>query len=191
MVNLNPRNVIFADWVVFLVVWGLAALRTNPTVRRQTFAQRLGQGLPMVFCALLLLEKQLAIGPLGWRFAPNTAAVGWTGATITTAGVVIAIAARFFLGRNWSGWVTVKKGHQLIRGGPYAVVRHPIYSGILLGFLGFAIAVGQVRGLVAVVCATLSFRVKSLQEERFMEEEFGDDYREYRKHVKALIPFVW
>ena len=135
--------------------------------------------------------KNRGRGLLAWRFAPDTALVGWTGAIITAVGVAIAIAARFFLGKNWSGWVTVKKGHQLIRSGPYAVVRHPIYSGILFGVLGTAIVVGEVRGLIALAFAALGLRLKSLQEERFMEEEFGGEYRDYKRRVKAMIPLVW
>ena len=110
---------------------------------------------------------------------------------ITALGVAFALAARFFLGKNWSGWVTVKKGHQLIRSGPYAVVRHPIYSGVLLGILGTAIVVGEVRGLVAMAFAALGLGLKSFQEERFMEEEFGSEYRDYTRRVKAMIPLLW
>lgn len=71
------------------------------------------------------------------------------------------------------------------------MVRHPIYSGILFGVLGTAIVVGEVRGLIALAFAALGLRLKSLQEERFMEEEFGGEYRDYKRRVKAMIPLVW
>jgi protein-S-isoprenylcysteine O-methyltransferase Ste14 len=87
--------------------------------------------------------------------------------------------------------VTVKAGHTLIRGGPYAVVRHPIYSGLSLAVLGTALAVGELRGLLAVGLVAFGFWHKSLLEERFMREEFGAEYERYCRDVKALIPFVW
>jgi len=164
--NFDPRSVIDCVWIILLIVWCLAALRASPAARHQPIAARLANGLPLAVCGVLLFRS-------------------------TALGVAFAIAARFFLGKNWSGWVTVKKGHQLIRSGPYGVVRHPIYSGILLGIVGTAIVVGEVRGLVAVAFAVLGLRLKSLQEERFMEEEFGSEYRDYKRRVKAMIPFVW
>jgi len=190
-VNLAPRHLVDSVWIILMVVWCLAALRASPVARRQSIASRAAHALPLVVCGVMLFRSTAALGPLVWRFAPDTGLVGWTGAIVTAIGVAIAIAARFFLGRNWSGWVTVKKGHQLIRSGPYALVRHPIYSGILLAVLGTAIVVGEVRGLIAVAFAALGLRLKSLQEERFMEEEFGGEYRDYKRRVKAMIPLVW
>jgi protein-S-isoprenylcysteine O-methyltransferase Ste14 len=188
---LNPDSAVDCIWIIFFIVWCLGALRTSPVARRQSLVARLGHVIPLAVCGILLIRNWAAVGPLAWRFVPHTALVGWTGAMITAAGIGIALAARAFLGRNWSGWVTVKKGHKLIRTGPYALVRHPIYSGVLLGILGTAIVVGEVRGLVATAVAVLGLRLKSLQEERFMEEEFGQEYGEYKKHIKAIIPHVW
>ena len=189
--NFDPRSVIDCIWIILLIVWCLAALRASPAARRQPIAARLAHILPLAVCCVLLFRSTGAAGPLGRHFAPDTAFVAWTGAMITALGVAFAIAARFFLGKNWSGWVTVKKGHQLIRSGPYAVVRHPIYSGVLLGILGTAIVVGEVRGLVAMAFAALGLGLKSFQVERFMEEEFGSEYRDYKRRVKAMIPLLW
>ena len=188
---LDPRWAIDAIWIVFAVVWAVTALHVSPAARRQSRLSRLQYTLFLLVCAVLLFRRILAIGPLAWRFLPDTLSVAWTGVALVAVGAAIAIVARFFLGRNWSGTVTVKKGHELIRGGPYAVVRHPIYSGILLGLLGTAIDIGEVRGLIAVAFAALGLRLKSLTEEQFMEQEFGSEYREYKQRVKALIPLVW
>jgi protein-S-isoprenylcysteine O-methyltransferase Ste14 len=94
------------------------------------------------------------------------------------------------LGRNWSATVTVKQDHELIRTGPYAIVRHPIYTGVLFGFIGTALAVGQWRGVLAVVIVFVSFWRKLRIEERWMSETFGEQYRLYRAHTRALIPFL-
>ncbi len=91
---------------------------------------------------------------------------------------------------NWSGVVTVKADHELITTGPYTIVRHPIYTGLLLGFVGSAIARGEWRGVVAVVLVLASLWRKLLLEERWMREQFGEAYETYRRRVRALIPFV-
>ena len=96
--------------------------------------------------------------------------------------------ARRWLGRNWSGTVTVKHDHELVTGGPYGIVRHPIYTGLLGGFIGSAIALGEWRGLVAVVLVLIAFMRKIRLEERWMQERFGDAYRRYRQRVPALVP---
>ena len=87
--------------------------------------------------------------------------------------------------------MTVKRGHELIRSGPYSVVRHPIYSGFLLAILGTAIYQGEVKGLLALVLASVTWKIKSLHEEAFMVTEFGDQYAQYKRDVKSLVPWVW
>lgn len=106
-------------------------------------------------------------------------------------GVAFAIWARVFLGGNWSSAVTIKADHELVRNGPYALVRHPIYSGTLLALLGTSIVFHAMRGLLAFGVAFLALRIKSRREEVFMMQEFGAEYVGYMKTVKALIPFVW
>ena len=187
--HLNPLRIVNAFWIVLMTVWALGALRASPAVRRQPVRSRTAYVLLLVAASLVMWRRPF--GLLGERFVPHTELVGWIGAGVALLGIAVAIAARVFLGRHWSGSVTVKKDHELIRRGPYAVVRHPIYSGILLGLVGTAIAVGEVRELIGVALFAIGFRVKSLTEEQFMEEEFGGEYREYKRRVKALIPLVW
>jgi protein-S-isoprenylcysteine O-methyltransferase Ste14 len=101
--------------------------------------------------------------------------------------------ARVRLGSNWSAMVTVKQDHELILRGPYAVVRHPIYSGFLLALAGTAIAVGEIRAFIGLGVAFIGFFLKSAAEERFMREEFSefsDEYARYSQRVKRLIPFI-
>jgi protein-S-isoprenylcysteine O-methyltransferase len=95
------------------------------------------------------------------------------------------------LGSNWSARPTIKQDHTLVRSGPYRLVRHPIYTGILLALLGTAIYMGEIRALIGTVAALIAFKVKSLLEETFMTEQFGAEYTKYKQQVKALIPFVW
>ena len=119
-------------------------------------------------------------------------AAPYVATALTLAGFGLAIWARLHLGGNWSATVTVKRNHILVRTGPYAVVRHPIYSGISLSALGLALLnSGDVRSIFAICLVFLGWRRKFQLEEQFMQEEFGDEYLEYKRHVKALIPFVW
>ncbi len=115
----------------------------------------------------------------------------YTGFAITVAGLAFAVWARFYIGRNWDGLVALKEDHQLVRGGPYAIVRHPIYSGFMLATLGTAIADGEVAGLVSTAMIVIAWGYKARVEEAFMIEQFGAEYLQYRRDVKGLIPLVW
>lgn len=176
-------------WEGLGIFWLLAASRAKPTARRQDPATRLFQ-IAILMLAFVLLTGWGRIGILATRLVPDTRAIAIAGAILTAAGAALAVWARIQLGSNWSGWVTVKRDHELIRSGPYRVVRHPIYSGLLLAVAGTALATGEVRGLAALALAIAGFRWKAAIEERFMTGEFGDQYRQYRHAVKALIPFV-
>ena len=106
------------------------------------------------------------------------------------AGLLFTIWARLYLGRNWSGVVTLKKDHELVRGGPYRFVRHPIYSGLLLAIAGSAVVRGEWRGVLALIIAFVALWRKLRLEERWLGEAFGEQYAAYRAEVAALIPFV-
>ena len=99
--------------------------------------------------------------------------------------------ARLHLGGNWSGTVTIKRGHTLVRTGPYAVVRNPIYTGLLVAALGTAIALGHLRDLAATGTLLALYLYKIRVEERFMTEQFSEQYLQYKRETKTLIPFVW
>jgi protein-S-isoprenylcysteine O-methyltransferase Ste14 len=177
-------------WVSFLVVWLVAAFSASRALKRQNWWSR---ALTLAVAALpyyLLFTNKLRYGPLAWRFVPSERWAPVAGVVLTYAGIGLAIWARIVLGKNWSATVTIKEGHQLIRTGPYSAVRHPIYSGLLLAVLGTALVVGEVRGLMAVAIAFLAWLVKSRTEEAFLMEQFGSQYQEYRRHTRALVPFL-
>jgi protein-S-isoprenylcysteine O-methyltransferase Ste14 len=99
---------------------------------------------------------------------------------------LFAVWERRHLGRNWSNAVTIKQGHELITTGPYTLVRHPIYTGILTGFLGTAIALSQVRGVIGLVLIFLVLWAKLRREEEWMRSQFGESYA-----PRALGSFSW
>ena len=117
-------------------------------------------------------------------------ALGTIGVALTAMGIAFAVWARAYVGRNWSSAVTIKVGHRLVRTGPYAWVRHPIYTGILLGMLGTALVRRQPRGFIAFLLLWLAFLVKSRMEERFMRQAFGSEYEDYSHTTGALVPRI-
>jgi protein-S-isoprenylcysteine O-methyltransferase Ste14 len=103
--------------------------------------------------------------------------------------MLFSVWARVHLGGNWSGIVTIKHDHELIASGPYAIVRHPIYTGLLVAFIGSAMARGEWRGVLAVLIAWVALWRKLRLEERWMGERFGQQYEAYCRRVPALLPF--
>jgi protein-S-isoprenylcysteine O-methyltransferase Ste14 len=112
------------------------------------------------------------------------------GVALVIIGLAFAVWARAHLGSNWSGTVTIKQDHELIRSGPYAYVRHPIYTGLLAALLGTTVASGTVHAAVGLAIITVALIRKSRVEERFMREIFPDAYPRYSAEVPALIPFT-
>ena len=176
-----------ALWLAFAIVWTLAAFATKRTVRRQTSTSRIVQSSLVVFGFLLLLRPWI-LPALDIRVIPDSPPINFCGIVLTAAGIALAIWARLVIGTNWSGSVTVKRNHQLIRTGPYRFVRHPIYSGILLAMLGTAVGYGMLPGLIGFALTFIALLAKWQIEEKFMIEEFGDQYHQYRREVKAVIP---
>jgi protein-S-isoprenylcysteine O-methyltransferase Ste14 len=188
ILGIDSASVIKDLWMLFGLYWLVSALRLKKTKKRESWLERLLYLLPLVFAISLLSRPQSRYGWLGARFVPDTPAVRWIGVLLTAAGVAIACWARFHLGANWSGVVTLKEDHELIRTGPYRTMRHPIYTGILLAILGTAVAGGEVRGLLAVAIAWLSFYLKARREESFLIEEFGPRFREHQRHTGMFLP---
>lgn len=179
-------------WIVFLVYWQIRAIGAKATQRLEPIASRIVRSIVFLVVIALLMLRNI---PLPWLYLhilpPGTAlAAFWTGAAVTTAGLAFAVWARGYLGSNWSRSVTIKQDHQLIVSGPYAFVRHPIYTGILAGFLGSAIALAQVRGVIGLVLIGLVLWAKLRMEEKWMREQFGPAYDTYSHRVAALVPFI-
>jgi protein-S-isoprenylcysteine O-methyltransferase Ste14 len=177
-------------WLSWLAYWIVAARDVKAARRRQSFATRLVTVVLTVPAAALLAFPNQPLHWLEERFLPDTMVAYWFGILMVIAGLAFAVWARVYLGRNWSGTVTVKQDHELIRTGPYRFVRHPIYTGLLFAILGTAVAFGEWRGLLAFGLLTGALLLKLRMEERFMSESFPDEYPRYRAEVPALIPFI-
>jgi protein-S-isoprenylcysteine O-methyltransferase Ste14 len=178
-------------WLALGIFWLAGALTAKRTKRTQSPGSRLLQITPEIAAFFLLFGRVPWPRWLRGRFVPgDTLAAAWVGLGLTAAGIAFAIWARLWIGRNWSGRVTIKEQHELIQNGPYAIVRHPIYSGFLLGILGTAIVHGELRALLALPLAALGWTFKLWMEESFMIQQFGSAYLDYKRRVKALVPFL-
>jgi len=176
-----------ALWVLLALVWAVAAMGAKRTSRSEPMGARVAY-ISIFFVGNFLLFRPPLSGPLSMLFVPSTRAIAIFGLILTAVGVAVAIWARLALGANWSGTVTIKQDHELIRRGPYRLVRHPIYSGILLAMLGTAIGNGRVACLLGVAINFASFRYKWKIEERFLIDQFGEQYIQYQREVGAVIP---
>jgi protein-S-isoprenylcysteine O-methyltransferase Ste14 len=175
-------------WYVLVIYWTISALRVKRTKVQEDVVGRLFHVGVMALAFFLLFSHRLDIGPLRLRFAPSTAGLRTSGVLLTFVGAAIAIWARYSLGQYWSARVTLKIEHQLIRSGPYAWVRHPLYSGLLLAMAGTALVVGEWRAVIAVLVALVEFSRKAAKEEALLTGEFGEQYQEYRRQAGFLTP---
>jgi protein-S-isoprenylcysteine O-methyltransferase len=189
--SFDPGPVIGYSWDAVGVVWLFLYGFTKQTVRRQPGGPRVFYLLMAVLGGFLMSSHLFRYGWMALRFVPHTPVIQLTGAAFTVAGCAFAIWARLQLGANWSGSATVKANHELVVTGPYALARHPIYTGLSLAIVGTALFVGECRALLAIVLLFLFLAVKMSQEERLMMETFPAEYPAYRERVKTLIPWIW
>ena len=183
-------NIISFCWTLFAVIWLLTAFATKKSVYRENRAQRLRYIIPLLLGWFLLAKGHRLSEPLSHRVIPHVDALAWIGAVLCIIGLIFSIWARFTLGRNWSGVVTFKGGHELITRGPYRIVRHPIYTGLIFMLVGTVIVLGHIAAIIALPLVFLSFWIKLRSEEKLMLEKFPDEYGAYQRRVKRLIPFI-
>lgn len=177
-------------WLVFLAYWLVSALRAKPTVggrwRGAPFRALVALGIVLLVRELL---REHARQPVPHAVAYLNPIAAGAGVALCALGIAIAIWARTFLGRNWGAPMSLREGHELVTSGPYAVVRHPIYSGITLAMLGTSLA-AWFPWMAITVAAFAYFVYAATVEERSMKAAFPDEYPPYAKRTKMLIPYV-
>jgi protein-S-isoprenylcysteine O-methyltransferase Ste14 len=192
-------SIILLSWAAFLLVWGVTAFFVKRDVRGGGYAAvwqrywvlRLALAALIIILAVRLGRRAGFPGAVFFRgFFTPAPALGWAAAAFTAIGIGFAIWARVYLGRNWSPRPAVKEHHELVTTGPYAYVRHPIYTGIMLATLGSAL-IGTIFGIVMFIVVSIVFALRISKEEKLMLELFPRQYPEYQKRTKRLVPFVW
>jgi len=177
-------------WVSYSAYWWAMSRDVKETERQESAPSRIAR-LALIICAFALLWlPRVPLPLLNERFLPLGVWCFWSGAAITAGGLLFSVWARRHLGKNWSQAVTLKEDHELITTGPYALVRHPIYTGLLLGFIGCAVARGEWRGLLAVALVFVALWRKLRLEEKWMRAQFGASYETYARRVAALVPYI-
>ncbi len=179
-----------AMWVSYFTYWWAMSTNVKVTERSESAPSRLVRTVSILGAIVLLWLPSVPLRLLNQRFLPLGVWCFWSGAAVTAGGLLFSVWARRHLGANWSQAVTLKQDHELITSGPYALVRHPIYTGLLLGFLGSAAACGEWRGLLAVAIVFAALWHKLRLEEKWMRAQFGEPYEAYARHVAALVPHI-
>ena len=175
--------VITLAWLTFLAYWIYASRTAKKTVKRTNISWT----MRLTLVAILIIVGFTHLHLPGYHSSP---AVGWIGAALAVIGVGYAIYARRYLGQNWGMPMRVKEDPDLVTSGPYAYVRHPIYSGMLLTMIGSLAAAG-VAWLIILVIYFVYFVYSAKKEEKLLAETFPDTYPAYKARTKMLIPFVF
>jgi protein-S-isoprenylcysteine O-methyltransferase Ste14 len=175
-------------WTLFGLYWVAVARGGKATQTGESPFYRLLRLLILVITFTLLFSDRTAVGFLAQRFIPQISAIAYAGFAATVAGLAIALWARVHLGQYWSDKIVLKVDHQLIRTGPYAYMRHPIYSGVLLGVLGTALVVGQWRGVLAFLLLLSNYAIKAKTEDRILGGRFGAEFQEHVRRGGFLLP---
>ncbi|HWA89682.1 MAG TPA: isoprenylcysteine carboxylmethyltransferase family protein [Rhizomicrobium sp.] len=197
---MDPQLWIYAPWVVWAATWSAAALWANRTVAGPGVARQAPYRLFTTagFALLLVVvagKDGIALpASLSFLFArvwTVPVAVQWAMVALASLGFVFCWWARLHLGALWSGRITRKEGHKVVDTGPYALVRHPIYTGLLTGGLATMILRGSVHVILGFVLLVVGYWMKARLEERFLREQLGAaDYDAYAARVPMLVPFA-
>jgi protein-S-isoprenylcysteine O-methyltransferase Ste14 len=182
--------VLVALWTVFFVSWIVASVWASRTVSRSGFRSQAPLYLGSLLAGLLLALANLWLPIMHQPLWVSSADFGWAMVAVTVIGLAFCWWARLHLGSLWSAGVSRKEGHRIVDTGPYGFVRHPIYSGAILGMFATAAFRGRPNVIAIVLLLTLFFVLKALVEERFLREELGDAYDEYRRRVPMLVPLL-
>jgi protein-S-isoprenylcysteine O-methyltransferase Ste14 len=186
---MTPALLFRLAWGIWALSWLAAAVWTGRTVKRaSTGITWLSRGMVAVGAVFLFSKTSAAL------HAARLWHVGYDGAWALGGLVVLSLLfawwARIHLGKLWSGTITRKEGHYVVDTGPYAVVRHPIYTGAIAATLATAAAEATLPAVIGLVLITLGLWLKARTEERFLREELGPEaYDAYRRRVPMLLPF--
>ena len=178
------------SWAALILVWLPGYFTRRRTSEVPSLALQVPTSALLVVCFVLLFNPRV-LG-LGVSITPQTPLLGLIGVALDLAGVAFAIWARLTLGRNWSGLVvTAQEGHELVQTGPYALVRHPIYTGLLLAIVGTALTLGTLASYLGVAAGVTGLLIRVHLEEKLMRERFGATHAAYRQRTWKLIPLLW
>jgi protein-S-isoprenylcysteine O-methyltransferase Ste14 len=186
-----PLVTLYVGWSAWAILWVIASWWTARTARRAGGRENVTYQLVSITGMFALLIVTRPTRPL---FAPLWqlgSAIEWSLVGLMAAGFALACWARLSLGRLWSAGVERKTDHRLVQEGPYAIVRHPIYTGLIAAALALAMVKATPLALSGLSLMTIGFTIKARLEERFLATELGEQaYAGYRRRVPMLVPFL-
>jgi protein-S-isoprenylcysteine O-methyltransferase Ste14 len=175
-------------WFSWAILWLAMIFFSKSTKRRESRWQRLEHLLPAAIGFFLIFNENWRVSWLALPIFPDAPGLMLLCVVVTVFGLLFAVWARVTLGANWSGSVTIKTNHQLVRRGPYRFVRHPIYTGMLAALLATVITQQLLGGLLGFVVVLLALYRKARREESFLSQEFGDAFVEHRLRTGMFLP---
>jgi protein-S-isoprenylcysteine O-methyltransferase Ste14 len=178
-------------WLLWFICWLIAGRFVHRTRRTDGQFRRLQYSIPMGLGFLLIFHGRRHGQTWIYPRYTESGAMAWIGNALTFAGLAFSGWARAHLGRYWSGNITLKEGHKLIRTGPYRMARHPLYTGFLTAALGSAIVASTGDAVVGFALILIAILIKIHREERLMLEAFGPEYRQFQAEVSALVPLIY
>ena len=196
-----PETIIFISWGVFLIAWALAAFNVKKDIKGGVLSNWSQFWILRVIFVVIIVFVLTRIGNgtahysnynsrlSNHIFLPSLP-LAWLGALFAASGIAFAVWARIYLGKNWSPAPRIKENHELVVGGPYAYVRHPIYTGVILAAFGTVLS-GTFIGIFMFIFSSIIFLLRIKKEEKIMLKLFPNEYPAYQARTKKLIPYVW
>ena len=186
---MSVSHAIVLLWLAWAISWALASFWSDRAAKRAGFREEAPSRVMLAAgTALLFIPAHDYYGRL--RLWVPSLHAAWLCVVLIAIGITFTWWARLHLGRLWSGTVTAKANHRVVDTGPYALVRHPIYSGLLLAIVATAAAKGSVWGIAGAALLVVGVVAKARLEERFLRGELGAAYDDYARRVPMLIPFA-
>lgn len=185
----TPQSIVRFLFIAWVISWIVAAKWSAQAEKRAARQRHLAPYFFLVtgFVILFGIRRDFLPSGLRWRVEP---AVGWGMVALALFGLAFTWWARIHLGRLWSSGVTIKADHRIVDTGPYGLVRHPIYTGLLCAIAAAAVIDGTALGLLGAVLVTFGLYLKARLEERFLREQLGArEYDAYARRVPMLLPF--
>lgn len=184
----GPGQIIGALWALLGLYWLIASFGRKRATKREPPGERFLHIFLMLGGFALISRSDPRFGALNRSFLPQSHEIDIAGIALTAAGVAFAIWARAHLGKYWSGDVTIRQEHKLIRTGPYKLIRHPIYTGMLLALAGTVLVTGEYRGILGFAVVLFGFIKKARKEESFLQTQFGEEFEEHKRLTGFFLP---
>ncbi|UPT62348.1 MAG: isoprenylcysteine carboxylmethyltransferase family protein [Hyphomonadaceae bacterium JAD_PAG50586_4] len=186
---MSPSAAIVAVWLAWLVTWVMAAGWSARTASHHDLGAESPSRVLTLAALVMLIASYYPVGlAVVWTSPP---ALRWAMFALVAAGLLFTWVARLHLGPLWSSTSAPTQDHRIVDTGPYGIVRHPVYAGLLLGVIATAIERGRIEAIAGALVLIAGVSLRAKLEERFLRRDLGDEaYTSYRRRVPMLLPFT-